>query len=188
MKTLIACTLFAAGFACQPTFAAPTPRAPRIQWQTVLGGEKEDWPGLVIEGDDGSVFIEGVSNSPLGGNKTSPLLDSHYWPANFEDFHYAYGGDVWVVKLDKAGAKKWDRSFGTPGDDSAGNMILNSDGSLWISGKGFHGEVIPLAPSIDLRTNRAWFIGTQENFLARIDSNGQAAWQFLEANFSPLKC
>lgn len=160
----------------QPLCAQSHP--PRVEWQQTVGGASSEWPVKVIEMPDGSFAIAGVSSSGISGNKTSPLLDSQYRPANPGDYHFVFGGDVWIVKLNRAGEKLWDRSFGTAGDDFAGNMILNADGSLWISGRGFNGEVIPISPGVETAANLAWFSGAREDFLARMDSNGQASWQF----------
>jgi len=53
---------------------------------------------------DGSFFVGGQSQSAPGGNKTSPRLDSRFWPSDPYEI-----GDVWVVKLNRSGVKQGGR-------------------------------------------------------------------------------
>jgi len=171
MRTPFALVILALNMAGQMSLLAQTPRAPTIQWQRVLGGSSDDKPVKIVEADDGSFFVGGVSLSEPSGNKTSPLLDVDLLPIDSLEV-----GDMWVVKLDRTGAKQWDRSYGGLGGDALVDLAPTSDGGVFIGGGGFRGEVIRFEPGEPFQSY-AFFEGSKDYLLARADATGHTLWQ-----------
>lgn len=69
------------------------------QWEQFVGGTGDDIFLSLDQAADGGFILGGRSSSPPSGNKDS---------RNFGGFDY------WIVQVDAAGKKQWDRSFGTP--------------------------------------------------------------------------
>lgn len=90
-------------------------------WDKAYGGSGDD-NGLFITKLYDGYILGGTSRSDSGGNKTSARCGG-------------WGEDYWIVKIDTAGNKEWDRSYGSLGDeDSFGNVIATSDSGLLITG------------------------------------------------------
>ena len=68
-----------------------------VEWQACFGGTMVEELHSLRQTDDGGYILAGWSDSGPGGNRTAPRT-----------------GDVdyWVVRLNDAGDKLWDRSFG----------------------------------------------------------------------------
>jgi hypothetical protein len=59
------------------------------EWEKILGGPAwEAWPASILPTSDGGYLLAGSSDSPAGGNKTSPKYGAVDW---------------WVVKLSSTG-------------------------------------------------------------------------------------
>ena len=70
---------------------------PVVQWDITIGGNSnDDFRDLDIT-SDGGYIIGGNSYSGLSGDKSQPSKG---------------GSDYWIVKLDSAGKKLWDKSYG----------------------------------------------------------------------------
>jgi hypothetical protein len=145
---------------------------PRIEWQQTIGGSADDVPTKLIELPDGSFVIGGVSYSGLGGNKSSPLLDTELRPTD-PDEH----GDAWVVKLNSFGVKQWDRSYGGVGGDVLVDLAPTMGGDIFVGGTGFRGEVIPVPPEQQPLDHWAVLAGFRDYFVARTDAAGHTLWQ-----------
>src|SRR5205823_4127873 len=89
-------------------------------WDKTFGGSDNDDLTSLQQTSDGGYILGGSSSSPASGNKTS---------AAFGNF------DFWVVKLDAAGNKLWDRSFGGDADDLLTGVQQTSDGGYILGGR-----------------------------------------------------
>lgn len=106
----------------QDYFVARIDAAGHTLWQQFLGGDNhESLAGLAI-GPDNSVTLSGGSISPIGGNKTVP---------HFGDY------DAWIARLDPAGSRIWDRSFGGASADQISLAQGTSDGGMILCGVSF---------------------------------------------------
>lgn len=74
-------------------------------------------PSLVIT-SDGGYAVSGYSMSGISGNKTTEATPDGRW-------------DVWLLRLDPAGNKLWERSFGEPGYDVPLGVHLAPDGGIY---------------------------------------------------------
>ncbi|MFI5132074.1 MAG: gliding motility-associated C-terminal domain-containing protein [Chitinophagales bacterium] len=86
-------------------------------WARFFGGTESEQFADLIPSDDGNYFLSGTSSSPPGGNKSSPLIGVE---------------DIWLLKVDPAGVKIWDKTFGTTERDYFGTLTALSDGNFLI--------------------------------------------------------
>jgi hypothetical protein len=84
-----------------------------ILWQKSFGGSASEEPNSAKQTLDGGFIVGGYSYSGLSGNKTS----GNYGVA-----------DCWVVRLDGAGNKLWDNSYGGTAYDFIAGISQTSDG------------------------------------------------------------
>ena len=131
--------------------------APRVQWDRTLGGT----PGSISEAGlagsctataDGGCLVVGKSNSGVGGVKTQPSRGSY---------------DVWVVKLDAAGAKQWDRTFGGAGYDDGAAGQQTADGGYIVVGTSD-------SPAGGDRTDPSR--GNSDAWVIKLDAAGAKQW------------
>lgn len=122
---------------------------PAIQWQAVHGGTGSEELHSLRQTEDGDFMLAGWSNSGPGGNRTAPRT-----------------GDVdfWLVRLDPAGAKLWDRGYG-PGYLQA--IENTSDGGFLLAGDSYSGPG-PYKTSPHYGADDAW--------LVRLDRSGNKLW------------
>jgi hypothetical protein len=87
-------------------------------WDRIYGGSGEDQLTDLHGTADGGFILAGYSNSPQGVNKSGP----------------PYGAfDVWLVRIDSAGNKLWDRSYGGDADDQGRRVIQTDDGGFVVA-------------------------------------------------------
>ena len=88
-------------------------------WEQTLGGAGDDRLTSVIQTSDGGFILGGMSDSATNSIKTDP----------------GYGrADFWVVRLDAAGNKLWDRCYGGASGDSIYAMRQINDGGFIFGG------------------------------------------------------
>lgn len=124
-----------------------------IRWEKTFGGNLEDLPHSIVELSDGNILILGASPSGVSGNKTSTNFGSN---------------DFWVLKLDAAGNKIWDKSFGSSSYDNPIAILEISATSYFVSGIS-GGGVSGSKNSPSYGSSDVWCIG--------IDSSGTEIWQ-----------
>ncbi|KAA9325699.1 T9SS type A sorting domain-containing protein [Adhaeribacter soli] len=88
-------------------------------WDKVFGGNLKDWPSDVIQARDGGFVVVGYSLSGVGNEKSQPNK-------GFEDY--------WIVKLDAAGNKLWDKTYGGDQTEGANAITQTSDGGYVVTG------------------------------------------------------
>ena len=96
-----------------------TDSAGRKQWDKRFGGADRDMCADAIQTRDGGYLLAGHSMSGAGGDKTQGSRG---------------GEDYWIVKLDPAGRKQWDRRFGGPADDYLFSVVQTLDGGYLMGG------------------------------------------------------
>lgn len=88
-------------------------------WDRSFGGTQADFAYDIKAAEDGNYYIIGTSASLPDANKTS---------AN-------YGGyDYWVIKINTAGAKLWESTFGGTTDDIGLRIATKTNGNLIFGG------------------------------------------------------
>lgn len=127
-----------------------------IEWQKALGGTSNDYkPYLWQSPVDSGYFIGGTSSSPISGEKSEMPRGN-------------LSNDYWVVKLDKNGNKKWDKTIGSNDftDDLTGVLGLVENGYL------VYGMTTAKASGDKTDTARGGF----DYWIVRIDDTGRILW------------
>lgn len=96
-------------------------------WDKTIGGGMGDYMQSVAATSDGGFLLGGYSNSNSGNDKSEASLG---------------GYDYWIVKVNAAGNKQWDKTFGGTGNDkltvvrqiSANEYILGGTSNSPVSG------------------------------------------------------
>ena len=92
---------------------------PTLQWNRAFGGSSTDFPYTVQATADGGFIVGGYSDSGRTGEKTQPSQGSN---------------DYWVVKLDAAGVKQWDKTYGGTSYDILRSLQQTADGGYVLGG------------------------------------------------------
>ncbi|RDC65300.1 hypothetical protein [Adhaeribacter pallidiroseus] len=117
-----------------------------------LRGHGEDELQKVIPLASGHYLLAGSSNSPQSGDKSQ---DSRG------------GQDYWVLQINPAGQKVWDRRYGGSQDDVLADVALAPDGHLLLGGSSF-------SSSGGDRTQGSR--GGSDFWVVRLDGNGEKGW------------
>ncbi len=124
-----------------------------ILWQRSFGGRSYDELSALQQTADGGYILGGSSSSEITGNKTSP---------NYGSFDY------WVVRLDAAGNKLWDRSFGGNSNDQLRSLLQMPDGGFILCG-------LSGSPADGNKTSSNY--GGIDGWIVRLDANGNKVWE-----------
>jgi hypothetical protein len=123
------------------------------EWENTFGGNLTDSIIRTLQTSDGGYIVGGTSSSGVAGNKTSP----------------GYGGDdFWVVKLDSAGNKVWENSFGGNSNDDLTTLQLTSDGGYILGGYSASG-----ISGNKTSTN----YGGLDYWIVKLDNDGNKMWE-----------
>jgi len=95
------------------------------QWDKRFGGYGEDMLNDIILTSDDGLLLAGWTYSLAGGDITETDRDSN---------SLGSGGDYWMVKLDMAGNKQWDKRFGGNDEDVLNCTIQTTDGGYMLGG------------------------------------------------------
>jgi len=117
-------------------------------WDHSYGGTGNDQAYGLQPAGDGGFFVFGFSSSGVDGNKTSPRLGSN---------------DCWLIKIDGAGNKIWERVYGGEGDDYGYQIEPTGDGGYLLAGE---------SASESSPTKSAPRFGESDTWIVRIDANG----------------
>lgn len=93
------------------------------QWDRTIGGLNHDALQSIQQTTDGGYILGGWSVSEVGGDKTQP----NHSPNSTDQ-------DYWIVKLDAAGNKQWDRTFGGQNDETLLRVRQTADGGYLLGG------------------------------------------------------
>jgi hypothetical protein len=120
-------------------------------WDRTYGGDGEDQIFTMQATSDGGYLLGGYSASNVSGEKTQP----------------AQGIDYWVVKIDGAGTKLWDKSFGGGGISVLNAIQPTADGGYLLGGESNAG--------ISSDKSQA-SLGASDMWLIKIDATGTKQW------------
>ncbi len=110
------------------------------------------------------VLLENIMPTNDGGyiivslaNNTDTDVTSHYGSSLSED--------IWALKIDSTGQKKWSRVIGGTGDEWVSNVVPGPNGGCYIVGETESNDY-------DCTGNH----GNTDAYIARLDSNGNILW------------
>jgi len=132
------------------------------EWDKTFGGSDKDEAYSIVQTSDGGYIVAGYTDSKGGdddawvikldkngneewdktfggnflddANSIAQTSDGGYIVAGYTRSKGAGGDDAWVIKLDKNGNKKWDKTFGGSDWDKANSVIQTSDGGYIVAG------------------------------------------------------
>jgi PKD repeat protein len=113
--------------------------AGNLVWSKRMGGGYDDEAFDVQEISDGGIIIAGSNQSSSFG-------------AGFEDF--------WVIKLDSAGSKVWQKTYGGASTEEAHSIQETSDGDFIVAG-----------------STGSFGAGSYDVWLLKLDSTGSVVWK-----------
>lgn len=165
------------------------------RWDKTLGGSKQDLLTAVHPTADGGYLLGGSSTSGAGGDKNQGTQGAE---------------DQWVVKLDAAGNKQWDRTFGGKASDELSSLHQTTDGGYILGGSSeseaggdksqasqgltdywlvkIAGDLVPVLPHFSAFTPKKGVPGSQVTITGR-NLKGLTAVLFngLEADFEVIE-
>ena len=119
------------------------------QWDSTLGGLDGDYVYSVVNMAGGGYALLGLSFGPVSGDVTGPGNGNY---------------DLWVIKLDNAGNKTWDRLYGGSGYDEPHTLLATADGGLLVGG----GSGSPISGDVSQGGGGLW--------LLKLDASGTKQW------------
>ncbi|QMU28778.1 T9SS type A sorting domain-containing protein [Adhaeribacter radiodurans] len=96
-------------------------------WEKTFGGDSQDLLSSLITTPDGGYLLGGSSYSNKSGDKSEPRKSNCYKfsePCN----------DYWVIKINAAGKKQWDKTYGGYAEDRLTTMSISPDGGYLVGG------------------------------------------------------
>lgn len=93
-------------------------------WDKTFGSSLGDKPTAVIQLKDSGYLFIGYTNGGVSGDKTAPVMGPNYTKCDF-----------WVIKVDKFGAKVWDKTIGGTKHDCSYAAKELEDGTILIFGE-----------------------------------------------------
>jgi Secretion system C-terminal sorting domain len=122
------------------------------QWDKTFGGTNNDYPRSLKQTADGGYIVGGYSNSNLSGDKSQNTF-------GLEDY--------WVLKLDTAGNKQWDKSYGGTSYDYLYDLHQTSDGGFLMGGLSKSGTT-------GNKTHASF--GNEDFWVVKTDALGNKIW------------
>ncbi|MBI3073125.1 MAG: SBBP repeat-containing protein [Deltaproteobacteria bacterium] len=116
------------------------------RWTRQFGTSSDDEGQGVAVDLSGNIYVTGTTNGALDGNTS------------------AGGSDMFLVKYDSDGGKRWTRQLGTAGDDYGYGLVVDLSGNIYVAGTTYGG--------LDGITSA----GGSDMFLVKYDRNGGKVW------------
>ncbi|UOQ75121.1 hypothetical protein [Hymenobacter cellulosilyticus] len=124
-------------------------------WDRSIGGTSQDGAAGFALTPDGGILLGGTSHSDISGDKTQARKGLY---------------DFWVVQLDAAGTKLWDKSYGGDLADDLRALLPTADGGYLL------GEVLPpICRAIKHKRTKAWMISGSLRLMQRAPNSGTRA-------------
>jgi hypothetical protein len=124
-------------------------------WDKRFGGTDRDELYDIQLTPDGGFILGGETASDSSGDKTE-----HLWGIGANDF--------WLVRIDSAGTKEWEKRIGGIGHESKfGNLLIEHDNSYLISGSSYSNI------GGDKSENN---LGQCQSWIIKVDSTGNKIW------------
>ncbi len=86
-----------------------------LEWIRQIGTEDYEWAWGVDTDSNGNIYLGGYTLGDLGGTNAGSY-------------------DVWLAKYDNQGNQLWIQQFGSPGDDEAFSLKIDSQDNIFLTG------------------------------------------------------
>ncbi|QMU29526.1 T9SS type A sorting domain-containing protein [Adhaeribacter radiodurans] len=121
-------------------------------WDKRFGGTGPDYLSRVIQTLDGGYLLAGSSLSGKNGDKTQTSQHGH---------------DYWIIKIDAAGNKQWDKRYGGTGADRLIKVVQLKTGEYMLGG-------YSNSPASGDKSQNSW--GENDFWLVKIRATGTKIW------------
>jgi len=128
------------------------------QWDKNFGGLQNETAAMIRQTVDGGYILGGECLSGMSGDKTQANWD----PTNLT-------ADYWIVKIDAAGNKQWDKRFGGTDNDVFTSLVIDDDGGYLLGG-------YSASDSSGDKTQDTWGNYDYDIWIVKIDSSGNKLW------------
>ena len=125
-------------------------------WDKRFGGTGDDFSNSVVLTADGNFLVGGYSSSDVNGDKSEPGRGAT---------------DFWIVKIDAAGTKLWDKTFGGNYNDWLYALTPTSDGGFILGGQSYSENT-----GDKTEPNHEPAPGGSDRWIVKIDSAGTIQW------------
>ena len=129
-------------------------------WDKRFGGTNDDNLNALLITSDGGYLLGGNSASGVSGDKTQPNVDTS-GPA------IQYVDDYWIVKIDSAGNKEWDKRYGGFDEDILYSLQITQDNGYLLAGNSRSN-----AGGDKVENN----LGHEQTWIVKTDSLGNKQW------------
>ncbi|MCX6897007.1 MAG: T9SS C-terminal target domain-containing protein [Verrucomicrobia bacterium] len=148
------------------TFSIKSFSQPTIEWQKSIGGTQGDWPTSIQQTSDGGYVVAGWSHS-----NARKSIFRFFFSKRKGDVTGNHGnGDCWVVKLNKSGKIKWQKSYGGSGEDRANSIQQTTDGGFIVAGS-------TNSDNGDVSDYHWGHSGNIDFWVIKLNRNGKIKWQ-----------
>ncbi|MFN8636233.1 MAG: SBBP repeat-containing protein [Chloroflexota bacterium] len=153
-----------------PLPAAKPASAVGLGFALGIGSGQFDVGGSVEVDSAGNVYVAGSFQGTVDFDRTAVRNDD-VLTSKLDQFSQP-SNDAFVAKYSPAGSLIWVRSFGGPGDDYAGGIVLDSTGNIYVTGS-FRdtADFDPSSNAFNLTSN-----GNTDAFVMKLDPSGSLAW------------
>jgi hypothetical protein len=131
-------------------FAAKLNSNGTLMWNTFLGSVGSDYADGIAVDASGNIYVTGYSSATWG----APLNP------------FAGGGDVFVAKLNNAGALIWNTFLGSADYDHEGGIAVDVGGYVYVTGSSYATWGTPVNA----------FTGRADVFTVKLSSSGARQW------------
>lgn len=127
-----------------------------ILWDKTIGGSGADFSSSIQQTVDDGYLLAGSSYSDISGDKSQHNRDK-----------IINTTDYWIVKLDAAGNKEWDKTIGGSDNDYATSILQTKDGGCIVGGRCY--SIISGEKTEDSR-------GYGDYWVVKLDRRGRVQW------------
>jgi len=139
-------------------------QAPAIQWNKLLGGTHYEVTGFTFikQTSDGGFIMTASTDSRDGdiGDASHPDYGSNYY---------------WIVKMDAAGNKQWDKLYGGSGFQNANAIWQTTDGGYIISGQSNSSQ----SGDVSGVNHKLFGSLNSDYWILKLDASGNKVWDKL---------
>ena len=130
--------------------------APVIQWDKTFGTLDHDYFQTIRQTTDGGYILGGFTDGDVSGDKTTPRKSG------------CSCSDFWIIRLDAAGNKLWDKSFGGNSWDNLASLQQTSDGGFILGGGSLSNNTGDKTQNSHNYSYDYWIV--------KLDSSGNKLW------------
>jgi len=134
-------------------FAAKLNNNGVLQWNTFLGGSKDDLGRGITVDTSGNVYVTGWSYATWG-SPVRPFTGSGYT-------------DAFAAKLNNSGVLQWSTFLGGSGNDYSYGIAVDTSGNVYVAGYSYATWGVPIRPFAG---------GTDDGFAAKLNGSGTLQW------------